>query len=64
LAQRRLLQAQQEVEALAANRFLADVRDALGDEATRIARDVAAGVLDPYSAAARYHAARRTTERV
>jgi LAO/AO transport system kinase len=64
LAERRLRQAQQEVEALAANRFLIDVRGALGDDATRIAHDVAAGVLDPYTAADRYHAARRTAERV
>jgi LAO/AO transport system kinase len=64
LTERRRLQAKQEVEALAAARFLADVRDALGDEASRIAHDVASGVLDPYAAAARYRAARRTTERV
>ena len=64
LAERRLLQAQQEVEALAAHRFLVDVRDSLGDEATRIARDVADGVLDPYTAAARYRTARRAAEKV
>lgn len=64
LAERRLMQAQQEVEALAAQHFLDDVRDALGQQATRIAQEVAAGVLDPYTAAARYHAARRSAERV
>jgi LAO/AO transport system kinase len=64
LAERRMLQAQQEVEALAAHGFLADVRQCLGDQATRIARDVADGVLDPYTAAARYRAARRPTENV
>jgi len=64
LAERRGLQAQQEVEALAAQRFLADVRDVLGDQATRIARDVADGVLDPYTAAARYRTARRSDEGV
>ena len=64
LAHRRRRQAQDEVEAIAAARFVARARDALGSRVLEVSEQVATGRIDPFAAADVYLAARRPTDSV